>query len=264
MSILTDLASALAAAHEQRVVHRDVRPGNVLVEESTGRVYLSDFGIAGVLASGDAEIERLTQTNELLGEPSYMSPEQIEDAPLSARSDIYSLGVTGLALLLGQTPQGLPGSDFFEVALDRSETIDRGLGRLLRQCTAVRPKHRPTATAVYRRLQELKTTQANLDPGWLGRLIERRFPRIMVIFAAGAWLLLQVVGLQVEMQVLPILAYHLTLAATAAGIPATIILAWFHGRPGKQPFRPLEIWLLGLITALWLTVSVILVVLSLG
>ena len=100
-SMLRQVADALAYAHSRHVVHRDVKPDNILVERSTGQVLVSDFGIARA-AEGDS---RLTVTGATVGTPAYMSPEQaMGDRALDARSDIYALGVVGYQMLAGELP----------------------------------------------------------------------------------------------------------------------------------------------------------------
>lgn len=99
--LLREVADALAYAHGRHVVHRDVKPDNILVERATGRAMVSDFGIARA-AEGDA---RLTLTGNAVGTPAYMSPEQaMGDREVDGRSDIYSLGVVGYQMLAGELP----------------------------------------------------------------------------------------------------------------------------------------------------------------
>ena len=99
-SILRDLGNALAHAHEHGVVHRDVKPPNVLVDEETGTAKLSDFGIAKV-ASDEADV---TAVGAVVGTPAYMSPEQIDGREIDGRSDIYGLGVLGWEIVTGEHP----------------------------------------------------------------------------------------------------------------------------------------------------------------
>ena len=98
--LLREIAGALAAAHSQGVVHRDVKPGNILLERATGRAMVTDFGIARV--AGGAE--GATAAGELLGTPEYMSPEQVAGDAVDARSDVYSLGVVAYYMTSGQLP----------------------------------------------------------------------------------------------------------------------------------------------------------------
>ena len=99
--LLAGVADALAYAHSQGVVHRDVKPDNIMLDRVTGRPMVTDFGIARA-AQGDT---RLTVTGVAIGTPAYMSPEQaLGERELDGRSDIYSLGVIGYRLLAGETP----------------------------------------------------------------------------------------------------------------------------------------------------------------
>ena len=99
--VLAAVAEALAYAHTQGVVHRDVKPDNIMLDRATGRPMVTDFGIARA-AQGDT---RLTVTGVAIGTPAYMSPEQaLGERELDGRSDIYSLGVIGYRLLAGETP----------------------------------------------------------------------------------------------------------------------------------------------------------------
>jgi predicted Ser/Thr protein kinase len=96
---VAEIADALHYAHRRGVVHRDVKPQNILLEDQTGRALLTDFGIAR-LADGT----HLTQEGAVVGTPVYMAPEQCAGRPLDGRSDVYSLGVTAYLLLAGRPP----------------------------------------------------------------------------------------------------------------------------------------------------------------
>lgn len=101
LAIARDVAAALGYAHERGIVHRDVKPGNVLL--SDGEALVADFGIA--LALSEVGPERRTATGMSVGTPWYMSPEQIEgDAPVDARSDVYALGCLVFEMLTGKRP----------------------------------------------------------------------------------------------------------------------------------------------------------------
>jgi eukaryotic-like serine/threonine-protein kinase len=106
--VLMETADALGAGHALGIVHRDVKPDNILLEGSRGRTVLTDFGIAKALTSSTGP-GTLTATGVAIGTPHYMSPEQAAgDREIDGRSDIYSLGVVGYQMLTGELPFSAP------------------------------------------------------------------------------------------------------------------------------------------------------------
>jgi len=99
LDIIRQSAEALAEAHSKGIVHRDIKPQNIMLDPS-GRVKVMDFG----LARSHFETTKLTASGAVLGTPHYMSPEQWDDSKVDARSDIYSLGVTLFEMLTGKSP----------------------------------------------------------------------------------------------------------------------------------------------------------------
>ena len=110
LAITRDVAEALSHAHEQNIVHRDIKPDNILVDRSTGRAVVTDFGIARAIENA-ADILSVTSTGLTLGTPTYMSPEQAAaDRNLDGRSDIYSLGCVFYEMLAGDPPFSGPSA----------------------------------------------------------------------------------------------------------------------------------------------------------
>lgn len=108
-SIFVQLCFGLAYAHQNYVVHRDVKPGNIMLVDglplkSEGSVKILDFGIAKILNSFNVDIDSLTKTGEVFGSPLYMSPEQCSGSEIDPRSDVYSLGCVLFEALTGTPP----------------------------------------------------------------------------------------------------------------------------------------------------------------
>ena len=100
--MLREVGDALSYAHARGVVHRDIKPDNILVDAQTGRSMVTDFGIARATTEGES---RLTATGTAIGTPAYMSPEQCAgDRELDGRSDLYSLGAVAYYMITGQPP----------------------------------------------------------------------------------------------------------------------------------------------------------------
>ena len=99
--MLTDVSYALAYAHGRGVVHRDIKPDNIMIERATGRALLMDFGISRTI-SAPVEAAGLTRVGEVVGTPEFMSPEQASGDHVDGRSDLYSLGLVALFALTGK------------------------------------------------------------------------------------------------------------------------------------------------------------------
>ena len=103
--LIQEVAWALGYAHANDIVHRDVKPDNILLDKATERALVTDFGIAKV-----ADAQKATGTGELVGTAHYMSPEQASGSAVDARSDLYSLGVTAFFALTGRVPFEAPNA----------------------------------------------------------------------------------------------------------------------------------------------------------
>jgi serine/threonine-protein kinase len=113
LSIMRQVASALQRASELGMIHRDIKPDNILLTRK-GEAKVTDFGLSRVV-DGDQPAVNLTASGQTMGTPLYMAPEQVEGKPVDARTDIYSFGITCYHLFAGHPPYN--GSTAFEVAL---------------------------------------------------------------------------------------------------------------------------------------------------
>jgi serine/threonine-protein kinase len=165
VSLMLQIAAAVAAAHEAGIIHRDLKPGNIFVVQRPHAphiVKVLDFGIAKLATdSTDGQIANtLTGTGVMIGTPRYMSPEQCDGAPLRPTSDVYSLGVILYEMLTGQTP--FTGATPLALALKHSAeqprrprdlvaSIPAALEEVVLHALAKKPEERPADAGAFRR-----------------------------------------------------------------------------------------------------------------
>lgn len=161
IDIMTQLTSAIACAHDSNIIHRDIKPQNVLIKED-GIVKITDFGIAMALNSNE-----LTQTNSVMGSVHYLPPEQANGKGATIKSDIYSLGIVMFELLTGTLP--FKGDNAVEIAIkqmknkipsvcDINEQIPQSVENIILKACAKNPKNR------YNNVQEMyKDIETCLD-----------------------------------------------------------------------------------------------------
>ncbi|RAK23324.1 serine/threonine-protein kinase [Anoxybacillus vitaminiphilus] len=170
LNIMAQLTSAISHAHQNRIVHRDIKPQNILINEN-GIVKVTDFGIAIALSS-----TTITQTNSVLGSVHYLSPEQARGGIATEKSDIYSLGIVMFELLTGRLP--FSGESAVSIVLKHLQTetpspkawnpsIPQSVENIILKATAKDPFHR------YQSVEEMEEDiRTALNPE---RLNEKKF-----------------------------------------------------------------------------------------
>jgi serine/threonine protein kinase len=169
LKVARETAEGLAAAHAAGLIHRDVKPGNIWLEEPGGRAKLLDFGLARAFTG-----PLITQHNFILGTPAYMAPEQAAGQPLDARCDLFSLGAVLYHMLTGRRP--FAGEDVLMVlwslanvtpppAVGLAPGLPAGVADFLDRLLAKDPAGRPASAAeVARALLALEPQAARFDP----------------------------------------------------------------------------------------------------
>lgn len=242
---LSQLAAALAAAHAREIIHRDVKPANVLREKGTGRIVLTDFGVAAIHDTGREEIPRLTVQGQVLGDAPYVSPEHLKGEPLTELADIYSLGVLGYEILAGRGPYdadsaaALVAAHLGEEPADLGALrpgVDPGLASLLRRCLAKEPRYRPAAVQVARALEGAEDGDGEREPAgaieaFFAELKRRRVYQVAAAYVVGS---AGIIGLSADTVVLPEWATRVIQITLIAGFPVALVLAWiFDLRAGR-------------------------------
>ena len=210
--VLRETAWALAYAHGQGLVHRDVKPDNILIETGTGRVFVADFGIAAALGEASAD--------GIAGTPEFMSPEQALGKSIDARSDLYGLGATAFFAFTGRFP--FEGNSATELlARHVTETapslgsmgmpVSRKVAAIVDRCLAKDPDRRP------------QTAQGLADQ--LGATLDQRreLPAALRTFVKRGARLNGGGTLVVGLGLLPAAVYASTLFGTAAGFSVLLL-----------------------------------------
>ena len=193
--IIGEVAAGLAAAHARGLLHRDVKPGNVLLEADSGRAYVADFGVSAALATSSPEATgSLTATGHVVGTPIYMSPEQAAGEPLTDKSDVYSLGVMAYELLVGELPfkattaMGWAAAHLRDTptpVAHRRADLSPEVSRLVDRCVAKHPMDRPTASDVERGMMPTLASEIEWPPPGMYWLHGRA--RILTRFALATF-----------------------------------------------------------------------------
>ncbi len=139
VNIFHQIASALAYAHSRGIIHRDIKPSNILLDDD-GNAYLTDFGFAKMMQSS----QQLTRTGFMVGAPAYSAPEQLLDARVDARTDVYGLGVMLYVMLTGRTP-------FEEARAELTRLIEMQLNAEPPALSALNPDVPPALEAIVMR-----------------------------------------------------------------------------------------------------------------
>jgi eukaryotic-like serine/threonine-protein kinase len=246
--ILAQVASALAAAHEQGVLHRDVRPNSVIWDATAGRAVLTDFGLAGILDTGSEAVTRLTVPGQILGSLAYSSPEQLLGEPLTPASDVYGLGLLAFELFTGRRPfeveqqAGWAAAHLHQPPLLLSDVrpdLDPRLSALIARCLAKNDRHRPDAASIAHAAERLGAADGTTRVGsalhrfpalsaFFAELKRRRVYNVLLIYAAATFVGLQAAQLIIPALPLPDWAYPFIVAATLAGLPVALVLAWMY------------------------------------
>ena len=239
IGFMRDVAKALAYAHDQGVVHRDIKPDNVLL--TGGSAVVTDFGVAKALSASKTQAPggTLTQVGTSLGTPAYMAPEQAAaDPDTDHRADIYAFGVMSYEMLAGQppfhgrTPQKLLAAHMGE----RPDSIEKVradvpplLGELVMRCLEKDPDQRPQSAIELVKVLETVTSGGGY-PAMPAILLggQRRLGTVLGIYAAAAIGVAIVARAAVIALGLPDWVFPGALIVMALGLPVILFTAFVH------------------------------------
>ncbi len=232
LSLFRQICAGLQAAHEKGVLHRDLKPQNVLVDRDR-KAYLTDFGLAT-----SASLSALTQTGALLGTPHYMSPEQVKGQQAEVRSDVFSVGVMLFEMLAGELPYS--GDSVYAVMMARTRPparsaselnpdVPRHLQSLLERCMAIEAADRYGSVA---------EVLADLDASTVRPPPPRREPTPAPRRARSwrRWLALGAAPLALALVGLGLWRFWPT-TAPLSQVTKTVLIADFDNRTGEDVFN---------------------------
>lgn len=273
-STLLAVAEALEVAHAAGIIHRDIRPANILWDQESERALLADFGIAALLEPTGEQATRLTTAGQVLGDPTHMSPEQLREEPITEAVDIYALGVVGYELLAGRGPYDGKSPVQLITAHLQSEPrpleelrggVPADLADLLRRCLNKDPAKRPRAADLVRVLRAAQAPAAGVgapagaalagQASYADELMRRGVPKIAILAVSGGVALVALSAQLVEMEVFDRIAYLLAWPLAVCGVLAAAVVGWFHGEAGRQRAPALEYALLAVIAVIWIAWS---------
>ena len=241
-NVVGEVCEALDAAHKLGIIHRDIRPGNIMRTRDGERVVLTDFGLAGTLETG-GESTRLTGAGEILGDVHYAPPEQLSGETIQPGSDIYALAVTAYELLTGGGPfpdaqkpaqlikahmTGEP-KPLNQLRFGTSPDLEDALLR----CLQKRPEQRPSAKVLRKRLSASGDEAAAAPEGTIEAFFaELKRRRVYKVGAGyGAFILVVLAFVDAALPALPFPLPDWTDSAivltTLAGLPVALVLGWF-------------------------------------
>ena len=232
--VLAEVAAALSAAHKRGIVHRDIKAANVLQDAESGRVIVTDFGIAAVRDSAEQPNVKLTQPEHgSPGTPAYMAPEQLLGEPTTEASDVYAFGLLAYEILTCEGP--FRGTSAHEIAAAQLRDtppplgtvradMDPALEQLVTTCLAKRPEERPTSQQLVQGLPQVDMLALEWPPPGLERLLGA-VPRLSRRLGLGSGLLVaSLLGLTAgEGMLLPTWLLRLTAAAGALWLFSTAL-----------------------------------------
>src|SRR5262249_12027406 len=250
VNIIVQVAEALDAAHAETVVHRDLKPHNIMVTDA-GKVFVMDFGLART-----AESAGITRTGALLGTPAYMSPEQAKGAPLDTRSDLFSLGIIFYEMLTGQVP--FQADTMLAMLLKRTQEppvppaqvnpeIPQVLSDIVMRCLAIDPAQRyQTARELIQDLNIYRGESPSGSTASGGVLLPRTgsssgrsiiLPHFRLASDSTAWKWISLsLAVALILMIGAFVTYKVLNKPAAAIAPMTVIIADFDNHTGESIF----------------------------
>jgi tetratricopeptide (TPR) repeat protein len=245
--ILRDVADALAYAHREGVVHRDIKPDNVLLSDN--HAVVTDFGVAKAVASSTGE-SSLTSLGVALGTPAYMSPEQaVADPHVDHRADIYALGalayemLTGRPPFTGATPQAVLSAHVTQIpdpVTQHRGTVPPALAEIVMRCLAKKPADRwQRADELRAQFESMVTPSGGLTPTGTqpvpainyGQRARKTHPaRVGALFGLAAVGMAAIVYVVVQVVGLPSWVFWSALGLLAVGFPLTLLSGYLERR----------------------------------